>query len=65
MNEGRSEPITLRYFQYLAALYTEIFLDWRFNRPEGLLRSLNEFVSQHNEDCVPGPAMGAVRPERT
>ena len=53
MNHGRSEPITLRYFQYLAALYTEIFLDWRFNRPEGLLRSLNEFVSQHNAACAP------------
>ena len=53
MNHGRSEPITLRYFQYLAALYTEIFLDWRFNRPEGLLRSLNEFVLQHNATCAP------------
>ena len=52
MNHGRSEPITLLYFQYLAALYTEIFLDWRFNRPEGLLRSLNEFVSQHNAACA-------------
>ena len=53
MNHGRSEPITLRYFQYLAALYTEICLDWRFKRPEGLLRSLNEFVSQHNAACAP------------
>ena len=32
MNEGRPEPITLRYFQYLAALYTEICLDWYSNR---------------------------------
>ena len=24
MNRGRAEPITLRYFQYLAALYTEL-----------------------------------------
>ena len=31
MNAGRSRPITLRYFQYLAALYTEIFLD-RYDR---------------------------------
>ena len=23
MNEGRTEPVTLRYFQYLAALYAE------------------------------------------
>src|SRR5215510_4508640 len=26
MNARRPEPITLRYFQYLAALYTEVFL---------------------------------------
>ena len=53
MNEGRSEPITLRYFQYLAALYTEIYLDWYFNRPSGLLPSLNASVSQHNANCAP------------
>ena len=51
MNAGRSEPITLRYFQYLAALYTEIYLDWYCNRPRDLLRSLNEFVVQHNANC--------------
>ena len=54
MNEGRAEPITLRYFQYLAALYTEICLDWYTNRGEGLLLSLNRFVSEHNADCAPG-----------
>ncbi len=54
MNHGRTEPITLRYFQYLAALYTEIYLDWYFNRAGGLLPSLNEFVSQHNANCAPG-----------
>ena len=53
MNDGRAEPITLRYFQYLAALYTEIYLDWRFNRTEGLLSSLNAFVDQHNANCAP------------
>ena len=63
MNHGRSEPITLRYFQYLAALYTEIFLDWRFNRPEGLLRSLNEFVSQHNAACAPDRQWERFAPE--
>ena len=53
MNEGRPEPITLRYFQYLAALYTEIYLDWYFNRPGGLLPSLNALVSRHNSNCAP------------
>ncbi len=53
MNSGRSEPITLRYFQYLAALYTEIYLDWYSNGAETLLHSLNGFVSQHNANCAP------------
>ncbi len=53
MNDGRTEPITLRYFQYLAALYSEIYLDWRFNKPDPLLSSLNDFVSQHNASCAP------------
>ena len=53
MNVSRPEPITLRYFQYLAALYTEIYLDWYFNRPGGLLPSLNALVLQHNSNCTP------------
>ena len=47
MNARRSEPITLRYFQHLAALYTEVFLDGYFNRRGETLRSLNEFVAEH------------------
>ena len=53
MNAGRAVPITLRYFQYLAALYTEIFLDWYYNSPGDLLRSLNEFIAQYNATCPP------------
>ena len=53
INDGRPEPITLRYFQYLAALYSEIYLDWYFNRPGGLLPSLNASVSRHNSNCAP------------
>src|SRR5438128_522066 len=33
LNAQRPEPITLRYFQHLAALYAEVFLDWYCNRP--------------------------------
>ncbi|MDE2836719.1 MAG: DEAD/DEAH box helicase family protein [Chloroflexota bacterium] len=46
MNAGRSEPITLRYFQYLAALYAEIYLDRYYSDRDALLRSLNEFVDR-------------------
>ena len=48
INTRRSEPITLRYFQYLAALYAEVFLDGYFNRRGETLRSLNEFVAERD-----------------
>jgi len=53
MNGRRPEPITLRYFQHLAVLYTEIFLDWYFHRRGEMLRSLNGFVEKRN---APKPA---------
>jgi len=48
MNARRPEPVTLRYFQHLAVLYTEIFLDWYFHRRGEMLRSLNRFVEERN-----------------
>ncbi|MCY3709959.1 MAG: DEAD/DEAH box helicase family protein [Caldilineaceae bacterium] len=48
MNDGRVPPITLRYFQYLAALYTEIYLDRYHRSPAALLDSLNKHVGKIN-----------------
>ncbi len=48
MNHGRLEKITLRYFQYLAALYAEIYLDRLFGHPKRLLAELNRFVTERN-----------------
>ncbi len=50
INARRSQPITLRYFQYLAALYTEIILDRLFNHKAQLLADLNAFVRQRNAE---------------
>ncbi len=50
MNKGRALPITLRYFQYLAALYTEIFLDRYGKSPAVLLDSLNKHVTKINSN---------------
>lgn len=49
---GRAEPITLRYFQHLALLYAEIFLDWRANCPEDLLRRLNEHAAGMEREAI-------------
>ncbi len=59
MNEGRTQPIALRYFQYLAALYTEMFLDRYSKSPAALLDSLNRHVVKLNSN-----RMGSERVER-
>ena len=53
INNKRTKPIVLRYFQYLALLYTEIFLDWKFNRPGEFLHQLNAFVQRRNDAKAP------------
>ena len=57
INNKRTQPIILRYFQYLALLYTEIFLDWKFNRPAELLHQLNAFVQRCNDARAPSDPM--------
>ena len=59
INNRRTQPIVLRYFQYLALLYTEIFLDWKINSPEEFLRQLNAFVQIRNDEKAPGDAVDA------
>ena len=54
MNARRPEPITLRYFQCLAALYTEVFLDRYFNRRAEMLRVLNAFIATRNAKRLTG-----------
>ncbi len=54
MNAHRSEAITLRYFQYLAALYAEIYLDYYFHHRAQMLLFLNAFVAERNRDRLLG-----------
>jgi len=60
MNARRPEPITLRYFQHLAALYAEVFLDWYFHRRAEMLRSLNAFVTGRNAKRLAGEPADAA-----
>ena len=57
MNAGRSQPIALRYFQYLAALCAEIFLDRRSKSKAALLASLNDFVAELNSRRAPSDSV--------
>ena len=54
INRHRPEPIRLRYFQHLAALYTEVVLDRLFNHKAQLLADLNAFVAECNARRLPG-----------
>ena len=54
LNERRiirgEEPIVWKYFQYLALLFTEIYLDHYFRDPRALLVALNVQVTAYNAD---------------
>ena len=60
INKERTQPIVLRYFQYLALLYAEIFLDWKFNRSGEFLQHLNAFVETRNIGKDPGDPMDTL-----
>ena len=46
----RREPITLKYFQYLAVLFTEIVLDNLKNRKVEFLYNLNKFLQDYKRE---------------
>lgn len=50
MNEGRADPIVWKYFQYLALLFTEIYLDHYFRDPQKLRGALNVELGKVNAD---------------
>jgi hypothetical protein len=53
LNERRitrgEEPLVWKYFQYLALLFTEIYLDRYFRDPKALLADVNGQVAAYNE----------------
>ena len=53
LNRFRTPPIQLKYFQYLAVLFTEIYLDRLFGNRASLLFELNQFVDQENDKLSP------------
>jgi len=48
INSRRSHRIQWKYFQYLALLFTEIYLDWYFRDQAGLLAALNQHLEAFN-----------------
>lgn len=54
LNRHRTRPVTLRYFQYLAALYTEVYLHKLFESPKQFIADLNEFIAKRSRRKIPG-----------
>lgn len=50
-NQLEGHALRMKYFQYLSLLYTELYLDWYFNRKQDLLDGLNiELADYRKED---------------
>lgn len=67
LNERRitqgEEPIVWKYFQYLALLFAEIYLDRYFHDPKALLTSLNEQIAAYNVDKIDADKLAPMNAE--
>ena len=67
ITEGRrhdGKSVLPKYFQYLALLFTEIYLDRYFRDREGLLAALNRQVARFNLDAAPVDRVEPYEPEQ-
>ena len=49
-NKTYGHELKLKYFQYLSLFFTEIYLDWYFNRRDALLEALNGQLEQYQTE---------------
>ncbi len=49
-NRKEDSVLNLKYFQYLSLLFTEIYLDWYFNRNDELVSALNSQLEAFNQN---------------
>lgn len=54
------EPIVWKYFQYLALLFTEIYMDRYFRDPAGLRQALNARIAAMNESLPEADRIAAL-----
>ena len=64
LNEARllrgEDPIVWKYFQYLALLFTEIYLDWYFHRPAELVAAINTRIEEYNSGKEPTDCLASL-----
>ena len=63
INSRREPKIILKYFQYLAVLFAEIYLDDLKNRKIGLLSDLNTFLDNYRNENDLGDRIGGFTEE--
>ncbi|MEQ9904145.1 DEAD/DEAH box helicase family protein [Pectobacterium aroidearum] len=49
-NRKEDTVLNMKYFQYLSLLFTEVYLDWYFNRKQELLDGLNNELNAYNAE---------------
>lgn len=49
-NQKEDTVMQMKYFQYLSLLFTEIYLDWYFNKKQQLLDGLNQQLDVFNKE---------------
>ena len=52
-NRKEDTVMNMKYFQYLSLLFTEIYLDWYFNKKQQLLDGLNQELAVFNKEQKP------------
>lgn len=52
LRRNREERISLKYYQYLALLFSEIYLDYYFQNPVSFLNEINERMSETSEQEI-------------
>ncbi|MYM88430.1 DEAD/DEAH box helicase family protein [Rugamonas sp. FT82W] len=50
-NKLEGHELQMKYFQYLSLLFTELYLDWYFNRRQDLLDGLNEAMALYRAEA--------------
>ncbi|GHD73187.1 type III restriction endonuclease subunit R [Luteimonas padinae] len=56
----RERPVVWKYYQYLALLFVEIYLDRYFRDPQALAQALNAHIAKFNADKAEGQQLPAL-----
>lgn len=50
-NQREGHALQMKYFQYLSLLFSELYLDWYFNKRQALLDGLNEAMASYRSEA--------------